>query len=238
MSCKLYLVPEDVINSWRSEQRESAVDKPVDTTISRVDDSMSKLLQTKMSEYDKEKLFSQELAKYLSMRDQKKHIDMVHTPEPPTANIMASIPKMYKTKAAGLLQYLQTDQDVSWDDQGQLYIGQQKIDNSHIIDLIHDALRLRKKVARPQGWKELSSHLRKKNIPKELVGNPEWFTPPSSPPSTPVKKRGVKRVAFKDFKTPVKKRVVGIDIPTPISLKKPRKSKVLGQKKIKHWISV
>lgn len=236
MSCKLYLVPEDVINSWRTEQRESAVDKPVETTIGRVDDAMNKLLKKTMPEYDKEKLFSQELAKYLAMRDQKQMVEMKPSSQVP--NIMTSVPKMYQSKAAGLLQYLQADQDLGWDDQGQLSIGQQKIDNSHIVDLIHDALRLRKKVARPQGWRELSSHLKKKNIPKELVGNPEWFTPPSTPPNTPTKERGTKRSAFKQFKTPAKKRVVGHILPTPISLRKPRKSKVQGQKKIKQWISV
>ena len=65
--------------------------------------------------------------------------------------MMTSIPKMY-CKAAGLLQYLQSDQDVKWDNQGHLYIGQQKIDNSHIVDLIHDAMRLRKKAGRALGW--------------------------------------------------------------------------------------
>ena len=141
------------------------------------------------------------------MRDQKQMSQIKATPHTP--NLMASIPKMYQSKAAGLVQYLEDDRDVSWDEQGQLSIGEQKIDNSHIIDLIHDALRLRKKVARPQGWRELSAHLRKKNIPKELVGNPVWFTPPSSPSNTPTKARGVKRAAFKDFKTPAKKRVIG-----------------------------
>lgn len=245
MTCKLYLVPEDVINSWRSEQRESAVDKPIDTTTRNVDSVMTNLLKKDISEYDKEKLFSQELAKYLALRDQR-HVVHGHQQSPQPQNVMASIPKMYKSKAAGLLEFLQADQDVSWDDKGQLYIGQQKIDNSHIVDLIHDAMRLRKKVKRPLGWRELSSHLRSKNIPKELVGNPKWFTPQSSPqstplstpPTTPIKTKGIKRVAFKQYITPAKKRVIGHILPTPISIKKPRKSKVQGQKKIKQWISV
>ena len=101
---------------------------------------------------------------------------LINTP-PHTDDLMMSIPKMYRNKVAGLLHYLQSDQDVKWDEQGHLYIGQQKVDNSLILDLLHDAMRLRKKAARPQGWRELSSHLRKRNVPRELTGNPEWFTP-------------------------------------------------------------
>ena len=236
MSCKLYLVPEDVINTWRAEQRESAVDKPLETVAAQVDSGMDKILHEDIPDYEKEKLFSQELSKYLSLRNQK---NTVQEPPPPIPDIsMTSIPKMYRNKAAGLLQFLQSDKDISWDDEGHLTIGQQKIDNSHVLDLIHDAIRLRKKVGRAKGWRELSGHLRKRNVPKELVGNPEWFTPPNSP-----EKLGIKRKPdFEPYsKTPVtsrKKRVFGIDLPNPMSVKKARKSKLLGQKKIKQWISV
>ena len=236
MSCKLYLVPEDVINTWRAEQRENAVDKPLNTLVSQVDSNMGKILEKNISDYDKEKLYSQELGKYLTLRNQKQ---VTQTPIISKANpneLMASLPKFYRNKAAGLLQYLKSDSEVDWDDEGHLYIGQQKIDNSHIVDLIHDAMRLRKKVPRPQGWRELSSHLRRKNVPKELVGNPAWFTSPT----TPEKTKGIKRSkAFQTYK-PVssKKRVIGVDIPVPVSVKTPRKSKVLGQKKIKQWISL
>ena len=78
-----------------------------------------------MSEYDKEKLFSQELGKYLTMRKQKKSLQCHFPNTPPnTDDLMTSIPKMYRNKAAGLLQYLESDQDVKWDEQRHLYIGQ------------------------------------------------------------------------------------------------------------------
>ena len=69
---------------------------------------------------------------------------LINTP-PHTDDLMMSIPKMYCNKVAGLLQYLHSDQDVKWDEQGHLYIGQQKVDSSNILDLLHDAMRLRKK---------------------------------------------------------------------------------------------
>ena len=70
----------------------------------------------------------------------------------------------------------------------------------------------------PQGWRELSSHLRRKNVPKEIVGNSEWFTPPT----THEKTKGIRYMAFQTYK-PVssKKRLAGVYIPVPVSVKKP-----------------
>ena len=66
--CKLYLVPEEVINTWRTEQREQAVDKPIHHLITQMDADLSNILNNKdMSDYDKKKLYSQELSKYLVM---------------------------------------------------------------------------------------------------------------------------------------------------------------------------
>ena len=236
MSCKLYLVPEDVINTWRAEQRASSVDKPVQTLVNRMDGNLSDILQKDVSDYDKEKLYSQEMSRYLTMRHQQQH---PHRDVPVSSfqPEMSSVPKMYRNKAEGLLQYLKSDKDVTWDDEGHVYVDQQKMDRSHILDLIHDAMRLRKKVQRPHGWRELSSHLKRTNVPRELVGNPEWLetewsTPPTSPTSstetlTPLTK-GIKRKHFKPYR-PSKKRVIGVSKPTPTPVQK-------GKKTAKHKI--
>ena len=242
MSCKLYLVPEDVINTWRAEQRASTVDKPVHTLVNQMDGNLSNILQKDISDYDKEKLYSQEMSKYLSMRQQQQVPMITNSIKP--QELMSSIPKMYRNKAQGLIQYLQSDKDVDWDDQGHIYVDQKKIDKTHILDLIHDAMRLRKKAHRPHGWHELSSHLRKRNVPRELVGNPEWLDtlPPTSPTKsvesdTLTPSKGIKRSLFKPYK-PAKKRVIGLNLPTPVSARKPRKSKVAAKQKISKWVSV
>ena len=87
------------------------------------------------------------ILKNLSMRNQKKQTTPINT-HPGIDEMMTSIPQMYRNTASSLLvQYLQSNQDVKWGDQGHLYIGLQKVDNSHILDLIHDAMRLTKKAA-------------------------------------------------------------------------------------------
>ena len=231
MSCKLYLVPEDVINTWRAEQRASSVDKPVYTQVNRMDATLRDILDNKdVTDYEKEKLHSQELSKYMTMRQQPS------APAPPPANpdvtsLLASVPKMYKSKAKGLLEYLQSDRDIQWDDKGHVYIGNQRISESHIVDLINDAMRLRKKVSRPKGWRELSRHLQEKNVPKEFTGNPEW-SEWSTPPESPTKALPLSKPSFVPYKK-------GAYTPRKTPYKKPeRKSKIVGKQKIRQWTTL
>lgn len=188
--CKLFLVPEEVINSWRADQRERAVDKPVHELVNQMDTDLSDILNKQgVSEYDKEKMYSQELSKYLAMRDQKREPQPPPPPPPPRQQSsdpsLTSVPKSFRSKAEALLDYLKSDKDLQWDEEGRVSIKQRQLEGSHILDLIHDAVRLRKKEGRAVGWHELSSHLRGRNVPKALVGNREWleskfYTPPSS----------------------------------------------------------
>ena len=215
--CKLYLVPEEVINTWKAEQREQAVDKPVHNLVSRMDADLQRVLSLDVPDYEKEKLYSQGLSKYLGMREQKKEPPPLPLITPSAGSssssldpqlLLKSVPKTFRSKAEGLLEYLKADKDVEWDDKGQVSVESRKLEGSHIVDLIHDAMRHRKKAARPVGWRELSSHLHSRNAPRELVGNVEWtntgyFTPPSSvhkrkPKAMSVK--GSRRKAARDLK--------------------------------------
>jgi hypothetical protein len=184
-------------------------------------------VNTDLKDYDKEKLFTQQLNRYLTMRDQK--YESPHE-SLPTTHLLSSIPKIYQSKAKGLLEFLKADKDVQWDEQGHLSIGQQKIENSHIIDLIHDALRYRKRAEKPKGWRELSKHLHSKNIPRELVGNPQWHDTPQQQKTKP-KTLDERFTPMKDFEE-----YTSDKYETPKRRLKQRKSKLLGQKRIKDWI--
>ena len=208
MSCKLYLVPQDVIESWKSQQRTQQVDHPVESSLESIDRNMQSILKnTTMSNYDKEKLYSQSLGSYIGVRDRNKSDT---TSSKVSEDIMDSIPKLYRSKAMSFIKFLQTDPDVQWDDQGQLVLKGKVINKSHIVDLLHDALRYRKKVKRPEGWEQLSEHLQEKNIPQELIGNATWTA------KTPKHLKEKPGFSF-----------------TP---GKPRQSKIRAQKKIKNWI--
>ena len=247
MTCKLYLVPEDVINSWRSEQREKAVDRPTSTFAAQIDTKMDSILRKNISDYDKEKLFSQELEKYRTLRQQNPTPILAAATAAPSAgeaNIsLSSIPKMYQRKAEGLLQYLKSAADVSWDERGQLKIGDQIVDNSHILDLIHDAVRYRKQSKRPSGWRELSAYLGRSNVPRELVGNPAWIskdikgTESSEDPVTPSSSEFDSYTSDGEFTDAAEDPAVKKFTPKQES-PKPRASKLKGKQKIKKWITL
>lgn len=252
MSCKLFLVPEDVIQSWRSQQRNRQIDQPVETALSQQDKSMQTLLKKKtMSDYDKEKLYTQEMAKFVQMRDSRHPNETKKLPD----DILESVPKMYRTKALTLLKYLQSDPDVIWDEQGRLVLKGKTISKSHIVDLLHDAMRYRKKSKRATGWQQLSHHLQEKNIPQELIGNDTWATPPSSVKkpsldvaSTPTRsgkatpKKPVKRLEGK-FRSTVTRPIAKPKIKSALTnlLVTPgrqRPSKLKGKQKILDWIHI
>ena len=121
------------------------------------------------------------------------------------------------------MNYMESDKDIKWDDEGQLVLKGKVIPKTHLVDLLHDALRFRKKVKRAKGWEELSRHLMTRNPPKEIIGNESWFEPLpkivddwKTPPSSP--------------KRSVKKRTV---VARPARL-----SKTKGMDRIRSWISV
>ena len=233
MTCKLYLVPEDVINNWRSEQREKAVDRPVSSVTAQIDSKLSSILKSDMTDYDKEKLYVQELEKLRTLRHQKAPSLPFNSSINSSPISLSSIPKMYQRKAEGLLDYLQSAKDVSWDDRGQLRIGDRLIDRSHVLDLIHDAVRLRKVAKRPEGWRELSTYLAHSNVPTELVGNQYWT-------------KGTKGDTSDDTVTPdsefesFSEDSEFQDATDTVKVKKskPRKSKTVGKERIKKWVSL
>ena len=260
MSCKLFLVPEDVIQTWRQTQRQDQVDKPETTVIANMDRQMQSVLKNKkLEDYDKEKLYTQQLGKYVQMRKQS-----IQKPQLPS-DILQTVPKLYQTKAQAFLKYIQNDPDIAWDDQGQLVLKGKTISKSHIVDLLHDALRQRKKAKRAEGWQEISSHLREKNIPQELIGNETWRETTSSPQpqqkQQQIKPTPSKRAKLSPHKKPKFSYTPGklsewIPIPSTsqsASPKKPskrlnqplvgkprlpRQSKQRGREKIREWISV
>ena len=241
MSCKLYLVPEDVIQTWRQSQRQDKMDNPEATVLNNMDRSMQSVLKNqKLDDYDKEKLYTQQLGKFMQMRKSQK-------PSLPP-DIIQSVPKLYQAKAQAFLKYIHSDPDIAWDDRGQLILKGKTISKSHIVDLLHDALRARKKVKRPQGWQEMSGHLREKNIPQELIGNETWSTSPSKLSSALKDKKPKISLESESWSTPASS-------PPPSSPKlssvlkhkkpklsyrvgKPRQSKQRAKEKIRDWISL
>ena len=155
MSCKLYLVPEDIIQNWKMDNRNHQVDNPMQYTVDKLDEKMQNILKNPdLNEYDKERLYSQKLGEYVKMRDKQHQPSQQHQPQPfnEWSNYtLSTIPKKFQTKAKALMSYMQSDDDIQWDNLNQLVLKDKVIPQSNIVDLLHDSLRARKKAKRQKG---------------------------------------------------------------------------------------
>ena len=86
---------------------------------------------------------------------------------------MKSVPKLYKTGARQLLDKMKENQDVlHWNDKGELVYENKPISGSHMVDLVNDILRNRKRFE-PVGWSMFARDLAGMNVPENLVCNPQ-----------------------------------------------------------------
>lgn len=84
------------------------------------------------------------------------------------------IPKTYAKKGELLFNLLSLSKiKVRWNDDGTVFIENNKITGSNIIDLINDILRPLKKTGDPIGWEEFAKTLKDLNIPLTYIGNTE-----------------------------------------------------------------
>lgn len=137
------------------------------------------------------------------VQSQEPHHSRALEPASEIDEILATLPPTYRMKGSILLQRLSKIDSIGWDALGRVRIENKKIQGSNIADLINDALRSRKSVIAPSGFKEFYRLLAKLNVPQELIGNKErWnliresaaeVTSPDSPyfdtlwPAAPVK---------------------------------------------------
>ena len=185
---KMALVDPRLLETLRSPP------PPTDTVVKvmqGLDAEMTSILDQKdLNEGDKVKLYNQVLQRYNHLSDrrdkQPTRVVVVNddattetaTPEKATAtapataapsaveaDIVDSVPKTMKVKAKKLMDCLKTQ--LSWTDRGELIHGGTPVPGSNMVDLVNDVLRKRRKS------EAFAQHLKRINLPMELVGNVE-----------------------------------------------------------------
>jgi len=86
------------------------------------------------------------------------------------ANILALLPKRFRTNAASILQHIDRDPDIDWNAKGEILINCFPIANSHLMDLLKDSSHNFKHWD-PVGVTEFYKALAKSNLPLGLVQN-------------------------------------------------------------------
>ena len=82
--------------------------------------------------------------------------------------IIAQLPKRNKSKARSLLNFLEQNKTLDWNQRGELLIDSESVPFSHITDLLHDALNNTK--YKPVGYEQFYSNLG--HVPLSLITNP------------------------------------------------------------------
>lgn len=100
-----------------------------------------------------------------------------HHPERITAEeeefqdrVIDSLPISYQGKGLRLLRFLREVANSHWDAQGRVSIDGTDIQGANLTDLIHNALRTRRKPP-PAGYEEFAATLRKYSVPQEYISN-------------------------------------------------------------------
>ena len=83
--------------------------------------------------------------------------------------ILGNIPNNSKAQAELVLNHIENNENIGWNESGEFTINNTPVKNSHIIDLVKDIVVLQK--FDPIGTKEFYTHL--KGIPLSIIKNPK-----------------------------------------------------------------
>ena len=101
----------------------------------------------------------------------------VEKSERDVSDIINTLPKKFQQKGRWLLKKIASTSDVTWNESGQLVVRGKRIKGSNITDLLHDVIRPRtKRSSPPKGWSEFAREIKRKNIPREFIGNTQRWT--------------------------------------------------------------
>lgn len=191
---------------------------PIKRSLTELDNEMSSVLQSNLSDKDKVDRYNQILQRYLmyysksldpvtvQLKGDNANSKSEYLSSKVPEQVLRLIPATFRPKAAELLDRIKESENMSWTDNGQLVVGSRVIPNTNITDLISDVVRSRKTAKPPSGWQEFVIALKDLNIPEEVIGNKDRFrymmsgtlesaennftTPPSTPRARLARGRG------------------------------------------------
>ena len=190
--CKLYLIPESVLQSWQRAERLRAIDKPQDEALAERDMGVSRAVMGQSPEipdYDKNALVAQRVGKFLNAKRLREGTDDHHAPLPPPPPpstsgtdgrgedpLLSTIPKTYRKKAQTLLKAWGNDGGVTWDAGNRVYIRGRLLPGANIADLVHHAVTRRKNPLPPRGFEPVRQYMEDAGQPNALYVNPQWHS--------------------------------------------------------------
>nr|XP_025035760.1 uncharacterized protein LOC112544205 isoform X1 [Pelodiscus sinensis]XP_025035761.1 uncharacterized protein LOC112544205 isoform X2 [Pelodiscus sinensis] len=232
---KMYLVPSHQLEQLRAPP---PVEENIRTTATRLlDAEMKSVLQrTDLAEYEKAKLYSAVLQRYLTyvrQSDADKRKISLFLPEqsdtakpPETENtsdsvvqeLLDNVNKRYKKNASVLLNKLGQDKTIaSWNDKGAFVYKGSVVNGSNMLDLVRAVTQTRSVPSRhvPKGWEVFINAMAELNAPSSIMGSAD------------------NRVLWERLKASATDTGMDRETPTPVL---PSKNRKLA--KLSDWLSV
>ena len=174
---KMMVVNPDVLT-----RQTQLFETPEKTKVLSLDGKMRDILERRdITDEEKVKLYEDALALYTTYR--QKALAPFPPPslpqQPPKPSIperqfiddvITSVPRALRGKAEQLTKTVL--REMTWSPKGELVVDGQVLPGTHIVDLINDAIRQRKKF-RAAGRDTFVEGLTQMNVPRELIGNQE-----------------------------------------------------------------
>jgi hypothetical protein len=187
---KMALVPYDMIQNTLGENRDSARlstllrPAPLQKVLT-LDRRMTDTLNDQgMSEDEKANIYSQLLHELRHFKTKGQTLPVrivgdnnkvvVRPPGVLENEILGSVPKSMINKTRQLMDKIKSIPSLEWNEQtGAVSIDGKVVEDSNLLDLVHDAIRPRKTVPDPPGWEAFSDALVKGGVPLEYINNPK-----------------------------------------------------------------
>ena len=181
-SKKMILVPEETLSRFNSNSGSHDV----------ISGELGKILKSNLDDYEKWQLIKQASSKFLDLskigpaklliEEEKGEKREENAKEEVKAEVKAetkppiqlfNVPRHLKGKVNGLLQFLESLPNISWDNGGQVTLDGRLLSGSNLLDLILDVACSQYKLA-PRYSNEFVQFLSDSNAPKHLIANEKY----------------------------------------------------------------
>lgn len=169
---------------------------PLQQKLSRLDLEMKAVLdRSDLDDATKASEYNLVLGKYLQTREQLNQptpIPILETTSKSSRKVSTELfPVAYRRKAGSLLQFVEENPNIDWNERNELVVDSQPIPDTNIIDLVDDLSRPNTK-RNPRGIDKFVRALQKHNIPESFIANRrrlqtefELSSPQEHTPDTP-----------------------------------------------------
>ena len=164
-------------------------------TLTRLDEEIEKTLNSDLPDGEKAIKYIEALRQYKYYESPQTKEKEQETQANVESEILSSVSGAQQHKVKRLLEHLKRDKDVEIGEKGELIYKNQKIQQSHVGDLLNDILQKRSSSI-PPGWEELSDSLKTLNVPRDLIVNTDRWKHMHPPPRGLTSKRTLPKASI------------------------------------------